>query len=380
MNTATAIRPNVHQRATYAASSPRILFQARNRRGLGHLSRGLNIAHELRTLAPHSQIAFYTRHSPEADLLDGFLCHVEPNDGAGLTHWDTLVAQWRPDVTLYDTMLPESLPAATQQAAFLMRRCQDTVQHAILANPLLLRFDCILVPHTRADFPFELPPAIHPRTHFVGPIVRTSDPIQQALLRTRYGLNANQLTIVSTPGGGGFEQQAARFIEIVLQAHALAHELAHAQGIPFRHIIVGGPNLNEAIYARLQAHTQAWPNAIAVKFEPHLSSLIGLANLVIAEGGYNTVNEIRSAQVPAIFLPSARALDDQLQRVLALAQQGAAVVCDVEGNSPSACAQQIATLIASPQHRLALHQHARQSKFITGNVTAAQHILKLVQA
>jgi len=374
----TTIPLHTHTMAELVAppSAARILFQARNRRGLGHLARGLNIAHELRKLAPHSQIAFYTRNTPEQDLLDGFTCHVEPNDGAGLAHWETLVKQWLPDVTVYDTMLPESLPAATQRATFLMRRCQDSVQHAILANPVLRQFDCILVPHTCDDFPFELPPAIQKRTHFIGPIVRTADPVQQASLRTVYGLEANQLTLVSTPGGGGFEQQAARFIEIIVRAHALIE----AKGIAFRHIIVGGPNLNEALFAQLQTRIQAWPNAIAVKFEPHLSSLIGLADLVIAEGGYNTVNEIRSAQVPAIFLPSARSLDDQMQRVMSLAQQGAALVCDVENNPTLACAEQIAALVASPAHRSALHQRARQSKFLTGNVAAARHLLQLIQA
>ena len=105
-------------------------------------------------------------------------------------------------------------------------------------------------------------------------------------------------------------------------------------------------------------------------------NLLALSNLVIAEGGYNTVNEIRLAKTPAVFLPSARNFDDQEERVRELAAQGLAVVF-TQGD-PTAIAQTILELCSTESGLRAIQQRYAADRMETGNRTAAEHIVRLV--
>ncbi len=88
--------------------SIRVLFQCHNRRGLGHLMRGLNIAQEIRNLSPASEVLFYTKSDP-ASWNESFQLFVE-TDEEGESHWPEAVRSFSPNVIVYDTILPESGP------------------------------------------------------------------------------------------------------------------------------------------------------------------------------------------------------------------------------------------------------------------------------
>lgn len=351
--------------------SARYLFQVRNRRGLGHLMRGLNIATALAELEPRARIDFHLRAAP----ADGFwptgfgLTVEDPADAA--TTWAATLARLAPDVIVFDTMLPDPAQlgdVGDAQLAFVMRKCQDEEQRAVYAHPLLARIDTVIVPHEAHEFG-PLPAALAARCHCVGPIRRQPNQAAMQALRRTHGLADGQFVLVSTVGGGGFEAQADRFFEVVQDAHRRLQRELDARA--WRHLLVQGPN-----YAKV---LPALPGLQVVAFEPDLVSLIALASLVVAEGGYNTVNEILGIGTPALFLPSRRGKDDQFARVQALADAGRAEVLDVlHPDAGERLAGRVRALHADPARLAAMRSRAAAVPAApTGNLAAARLLAAL---
>lgn len=346
----------------------RFLFQVRNRRGLGHMMRGLNIARELRALDPQCEILFYLRAAPAAGLWPADLRYVVENDPDALTYWPKVLGAFAPHVVVYDTMLPQDAAAeplaATAKYVYIMRKCLADEQRAVFRNPFLARMALILVPHTAEQFGYRLPPEIAPRTRFVGPIVRLPEAAVQAALRGKYGIRPGDFVLTSTVGGGGFEDQADAFFAAVFAAHRNLHGALPG----LRHIVVQGPN-----YAK---RLTAPPGVTLLAFEPEMINLLAVSDLVIAEGGYNTVNEIRITRTPAIFLPSERGKDDQEERVRALEAAGLGIVI-VPPDGPR-IAQCVQSLVRAPQQLAAMRARYAGESAEVGNRAAAAALLELV--
>jgi predicted glycosyltransferase len=345
----------------------RLLFQSHNRRGLGHLMRGLNLARAIRRQDPTTDIVFYARNrSAEALCGSEFRAIVETQlDGSG--HWPDVVRSVAPDVVVYDTMLPtdaaELLAAPAARRVFVMRKVRDDKQAEVFSHPFLENIDLVLVPHTRAEFGHTLAPALDGRSAFVGPIVRLPEAANQERVRSAYGLAPGDFVLTSTVGGGGFADQAEAFFATVYAIHD-----AVAARIPrLRHIVVQGPNFGRGL--------SPLPGMTVVEYEPDLIDLLAISDLVVAEGGYNTVHELRVAKTPAVFLPSARNLDDQEERVRALERDGLAAVC--VGEDRPAIAQRVAELCASPAWLASVRREYAIDRLETGNQAAALRILEL---
>jgi predicted glycosyltransferase len=336
----------------------RILFQARNRRGLGHLMRGLNIARAITLLDRDADIAFYMRNSAAQTLCAGYQTISAPDD-ADEAHWHTAAAAFAPDLVVYDTMLPAETRGGA--AVFVMRACKADEQQAVLASPVLRTMRQIIVPHTAAEFGQRIPTDLAQRTRFVGPIIRPLQRAVQAQLRARYDLAPEDWLLVSTVGGGGFAPQARAFFDVIGRAHPLL-----AARIPrLRHIVVRGPLFDDPF--------ESQPGMTVVDVEPELGNLFALANLVISEGGYNTVNEVRLAQVPAVFLPSDRKLDDQHERVLSMTRRGMSAA--FAAAAPLSAALAIADLCAVPERLAAMRAAYASDHLRPGNTAAAECLL-----
>jgi predicted glycosyltransferase len=345
---------------------PRFLFNAHNRRGLGHLMRGLNIAREIRNLAPAAEILFYTRNDSAGQLCGNDFGYVLERDADPASQWPELVEQFSPAVVIYDTLLPKQAadtPPARGRTAYIMRKCKPERQQEIFAHPFLDEVDLILIPHDREEFGYEVPRSLLPKARHVGPIVRHADGPAQQLLRDKYRLRPDQFLLTSTVGGGGFEDMAEAFFDTVLQVHRQLQE----RGVNLRHLIIKGPN-----YTRPLAQPDG---AEVIDSEPDLVNLLALSDLVIAEGGYNTVNEIRLAKTPAVFLPSARNYDDQTERVLELAGRGLATV--FVSRDPIPIADYIARFRQNPALAEGLRLRYCTDRVATGNRAAAESLLRL---
>jgi predicted glycosyltransferase len=352
--------------------APACLFHVRNRRGLGHMMRGLNIAGALLELAPQARVAFHLRTAPAPGFWPQDIAYVV-DEGDTEHSAAELARRWRPQVQLFDTMLPRPEDLAELRAAapggrlaFVMRRCLPQEQAALYSHPSLKAMDLVLVPHAAADFDLPIPAWLQPRCRFVGPIVRCPDPATRHALESRLGLASGDLVVTSTVGGGGFADQAERFFDTVAAAHRQL--LAAPPAVRWRHIVVLGPNF--------QGSFDAQPGMTVVDSEPDLVGLLARSDLVVAEGGYNTVSELSIVRTPAVFLPSQRGKDDQVERVMRLAAKGCGVVLqpgDGEG-------------LASALRRLAADAPARARmrdaypEVRPGNEAAARQLLALCAA
>lgn len=347
---------------------PRFLFQIHNRRGLGHLMRGFNIAKEIRALAPSSEILFYVKCSPPEGFLNGhFGCHVA-SDSLWLSNWAPVVRHFAPHVIIYDTILPKN-PASEHvgnaaRYAYVMRQCDEAKQQEIFDNPLLPQIDLIVVPHTRAEFGWEVPPFLHDRISYVGPIVRGLDLMVQSRLKEKYGIRDGDFLLLSTVGGGGFANTAPEFFSAISEIH----EVIHPRLPNLRHLVIQGPKFEQSV--------RALDGMTVIPYEPEIGNLIAISSLVISEGGYNTVHEIRLAKTPAIFLPTAKHYDDQEARVRELELRGLAFV--YTDRSPATISQKILELAWSPSGLTEIKKRYADEQMVLGNRVAAEKILELV--
>jgi predicted glycosyltransferase len=347
----------------------RFLFQVRNRRGLGHMMRGLNIARALRVLDPQAEILFYLRTPPAEGFWSPEFGYVVERDPDSLASWPEVLREFAPDVVVYDTMLPKDAAAepvvAGARYVYIMRKCLPDKQREVFANPFLQRMAAMLVPHVPEQFGYDVPEAIRDRTEFVGPIVRLPDAATQTALRHKYGIGAGDFLLTSTVGGGGFEAQADTFFATVFEIHRRI-----APRVPrLRHLVIQGPNYAKTL--------DALPGMTVVAFEPEMVNLLAASDLVIAEGGYNTVSEIRVTRTPAIFLPSVRGNDDQEERVQALAQRGLGYVFAPEADA--AIADTVLELVRRPELLAGIRARYAEDRTELGNQAAARRILELGQ-
>jgi glycosyltransferase involved in cell wall biosynthesis len=341
-------------RALWGQEPLRVLLRVSNRRGLGHWMRGLNIARELLALEPQTRIAFHTRSAPPFPVDDPRITVVVAADGAAMDALPPELVDFAPDVIVDDTLPPRELTHEGARHVFVMRRCADVRQAELLADPVVARMDALIVPHTPEDFGRPLPPHLAARAHFVGPIVRRADAADVAEVTQRLGIDADDFCLVSTPGGGGFDEDAARLVELAQRVHA---KLVRA--VPrLRHVVVLGPN------ARVAAEPVDGAMVVLAR-EPRMAGLLARADAVLSAGGYNTVGEIRLAQRPAFFLPGARSHDDQDGRVRDLARRAA---------------ERVATTCADRAALAALRANYARDVFTPGNRSAAEVLLRCARS
>ena len=348
------------------SSAPRVLFHCPGRRGLGHLVRGLNLARELSALDSSASSFFYTEGEAIA-LCGGEFPHFVEPDRSG-SSWPDVVEDFGPDVIVYDTLLPECFPHAELSAAprsvYVMRKCRPARQQEIFQHPRLQEVDLILIPHTPSEFGYEVPVDLVGKSVFTGPITRAPSSEAKQRLREKYGLRRQEFLLTSTAGGGGFLEETRSFFAAVAKIHRRL-----ARGLDgFRHLVIRGPNFREPLPA-LEGMT-------TLEFELEAMSLFAISNLVVAQGGYNTVNEIRLAKAPAVFLPSRRNYDDQEERVRDLEQKGLAAV--FVGRSGDAIARGVEAICSSPAWFESVRGRYAADRIEIGNRLAAARILALL--
>jgi UDP:flavonoid glycosyltransferase YjiC (YdhE family) len=324
--------------------------------------RAWNIGHALRALAPSSEVVVHARAAPPFASDDAQVrCVVASSDGPP-------VASFAPHVIVDDTMLPAADVLAHDGDAlhaFIMRRCAAEEHAALLARPELARARLILIPHTEEEFAHALPTEIAARAIFTGPIVRSPDAKRARALRERYAPSEEDLLLVTTPGGGGFGAHADRFFAIAREVHRAVSSCAPR----LRHVIVRGPR-----HAGALPHE---PSMVVLDQVHDMPSLFLAANAVLSAGGYNSVQEIALAAVPAFFIASPRRLDDQWERIERVAARGGALAFS-DSDDPAEIALAIASVVCDPHALAAMHTRALARQIVPGNLLAAERLLALL--
>ena len=249
--------------------------------------------------------------------------------------------------------------AATTRFVYIRRHVQAERGAELDRHPFLEYVERIIIPHALDEAVGALASHLARKAEWVGPIARQPKPASPF---PRGVDDTFQLT--STAGGGGFGASTDRFFDLVEQVgRSLGTSI---KGLA--HLVVLGPNYdNPARAARLGA-------VAGVTVRQHDSALVDRlaeADLVLAEGGYNTVNEICLAGAAAVFVPAPRGFDDQHQRVAALAHRGVGLVVEPDETLTGAV-QRIISLATDPQRLAAMR--AAHVPIALGNDRAADLI------
>lgn len=305
--------------------------------GLGHLSRNIVLARQIRQYWPRTEVLFTGRTeygdkiAPELaflplrsgnkprdvnthDLLPfagavppDFPSTIEPVLRAMI---DAMLARFDPGVVIHDTMVWRPLFEAAEtkglRQAIVFRRRKDQYKLAHSPSSPLRRADLLLLPYEPIDamdilasLPADGPPAI-----CIGEVVRQPS-LAPGQLRRQMGLSNDATLIVITAGAGGFPEDPG-FYQLALEA--LDSAINDLRLGDFTVVLVLGPRYEGVIPVAAYANVQVW-HAI-----PWMPDLIAEANLVLCCAGYNTVAEVISARVPAILYPGVRTNDDQWAR------------------------------------------------------------------
>lgn len=343
-------------------TSPRVLFHSPSRRGLGHVMRGANLARAITLADPTAAVQLHV-----ATAAAGTACGADvpwvAGDPATPGCWQRLLAEFRPSLVVFDTILPGPWADDTVSRAFVWRHSVPARHRETLADARLAAMRVIVVPHTREEFGYDLPESLRARAVFAGPIVRTTDAPGQARVRERYGLGDGDIIVTSTVGGGGFDDSAAWLLDVVLSAH----DALEARIPRLRHIVVRGP---------LSARSRPLVGAglTVVDADPDLVHLMAISTLVVAEAGYNTVQEIQQVKVPALLVPGERTYDDQAGRARALETQG--LVRVVGRTSKGAAVEALVTLACDTAALNDMRDRARARTHDIGNARASMALLQ----
>lgn len=358
-------------------TNPRLLFYAVNGLGLGHVTRLLAIARQVRARCPGAQILFVT--ASEADDViykEGFAAlkvpsktiagaaRLRPQTYAKLVQtvtWNA-VAAFNPAVLIVDTFpagaVQELLPLLRweMRRVFVYRVQQPEKANEPFFQNTLTLYDLALIPHAEGAEEMPLPPQTS--AVWTGDIlIRTrEDALPRDEARARLGLPVAGRVLYVTFGGGGDEE--------LHQSLSVAFE---ALGDTDWTLAVASAPLDRRQRPLLPA------NARTVDYYP-MAECFPAFDGAVSAAGYNSVAEILHHGLPSILLPFPRGVDDQFARVQKAVDVGAALTCPLE---PDALRRTTAQL-ADPAVAAGLRRNAQSLIPADGASRAAEAILGLL--
>jgi predicted glycosyltransferase len=214
----------------------------------------------------------------------------------------------------------------------------------------LPRVCAVLVPHNQDAF--ELPPELKGKSRFVGTIARP---------RTREARPVREKHDLEIAIRGGGHPDTAWFFNLVLQAIV---SMRNSDMHPAARLIAG-PLFKDWLALK------PVPEVVIVPFDPALVTTMDSADLVVCQGGYNTVAELEQMTVKAIIVPGQRRWDDQFARAASLAKENARIKV-FSGSAGSELAEIMIAFLGQP---ITVTQPVQQQ----GARRAAEYLLELLQ-
>ncbi|TFG63758.1 MAG: UDP-glucosyltransferase, partial [Spirochaetales bacterium] len=308
----------------------KILFYAVNGLGLGHVTRLLAMAREIRKLKPRWEILFITTSESDALYREGFASVKLPSKtvarATGMSvpgHLSILhqaawsvFASFKPDTTVVDTF-PEGFAHELDQVlrweeskfVYVFRQRREVKLNDRYFQSLLRRYRLILVPHNPGEEGIRI--TGNDRVVHTGPILirgrrdlRDADEVKRA-----YGLPQDKKLILINMGGGG---QAG--LETILGKIVRA-----VNGVPGCYPVAALGGLSPDM---------ALSGCGIIRGCYPVCELYKAFTGIIAGCGYNTVHEVLYFRKPGIFIPFERTVDDQERRALWVKEKGAGLTAD----------------------------------------------------
>ncbi|MBC8138555.1 MAG: UDP-glucosyltransferase [Fibrella sp.] len=364
----------------------RVLCYAVNGLGLGHITRLVSIARELRRLAwlldLPVEIAFLTTSEGDSlAALHDFPAFKIPSRavatkaGFEAGRYRKIAKQWiwnavglfAPDLFLVDTfpagVFDELMDVLDfgQKNVFVYRAVRTAQAKNPLFQSALRAYDLILKPGESGETGNNslVPPEIEHRVVPTGTILirSRSEMFSQAIARETLGLPEVGDCVYVSVGGGGDKDAESQYQVLT----------GLATYLPQTRFVFGAG----ALYLGREWHAQnvTWTR------RPLMASCFRAFDVAVTAGGYNTVAELLHAGVPCVFLPQPRSHDDQGARVSLCVERGAGVL--PETDSVDAIAAAVSELV-EPAKRAVASEQAQSLVPVNDALLAAEESLALL--
>ena len=357
---------------------PRLLFYAVNGLGLGHVTRLIAIARQVRRRVPDAEILFLTSSEAESVIYrEGFAAfkvpsktlraqaNIRPSTYARLlqTVVINLMAAFNPHLLVVDTfpagVIQELLPVLRWDArkVFVYRAQRPEAATSALMQNTLQLYDLALIPHHADEEDTPLPPGL--QSVWTGPILirDRSEALARDEARQRLNLPSEGKVIYITFGGGG-DAEMDRALHVAVET---------LTALPDLHLAVASAPLYRG---KLPRHERVTP----IDHYP-MAEMFAAFDGAVSAVGYNTAMELLHHGVPTAFVPFARQVDDQEARSHRIASAGAGLT--LPALEPAALQSAVLRLL-DPGEAAQIREAAREMVPESGADHAARSLLSLL--
>jgi predicted glycosyltransferase len=301
--------------------------------GLGHLTRLLAIAIQLKRINPNCEILFVT--TSEADnVLNRFgipYVHLPSKKLAGTgtigakklariynALINPLLDNWQPHIFITDTQVTGSLNDtlhylrySNSYKVFIHRsRKPESYTQAQIQSQRF--YHLIVAPHYPHQFLVPEPFGFEVPVFWSGPVLLKSkeeSPMRDAV-RRELKVQPNEVLIFLSLGGGGDDSDPEIFEKVLPVLNRFQNiKILLAKGLLSTYSLTGTTN-----------------NLIVTSIFPVSDCFAGV-DIAISAAGYNTFHELMHHGVPTIFIPRERGWDDQYERAKQAEDKGACMLC-----------------------------------------------------
>jgi predicted glycosyltransferase len=178
-------------------------------------------------------------------------------------------------------------------------------------------YDCVLVLGSTDVFniveEYSFPETTAEKTFFCGYITKPDPQRSPSAVREELGIDGRRLVLATTGGG----EDGASVARVVLQTvQQYGNEFAdHC-------LLFLGPEMPESEQNRFCSWASGLTSVTVKNFSSDFNSYLGAADAVVAMGGYNTVAEILSLDMPAVIVPRTYPVSEQQIRAARLERLG----------------------------------------------------------
>ncbi|GFK93290.1 UDP-N-acetylglucosamine--N-acetylmuramyl-(pentapeptide) pyrophosphoryl-undecaprenol N-acetylglucosamine transferase [Fundidesulfovibrio magnetotacticus] len=187
---------------------------------------------------------------------------------------------------------------------------------------------------------YAIPEAVSSKMVFTGYIPRALPKRgKMALMREEESINRKERLVLVTTGGGG---DGYPLMDAYLSM------LESMGDPPFRSILVSGPFMPKPMREEVHARAQR-VKARFHHFHRRMEALMGLADVVVSMGGYNTTCEVLSLGKPSLVVPREEPRLEQRIRAEMFQRHGFVEFLPWSGLTPASLGTKVLALIDNPK-------------------------------
>jgi len=371
-----------------------VLFYTVNGLGLGHLTRCLSIARQLKK-QDSSFIPLFFTSSEGSNLLyqEGFAYYKVPSktiardsklskQNLSISYAEiltSLINTYRPVALVVDTFplgsmndLLSVLALPLKWKKFFIHREQTNMdKHKIETQNF---YDYIIAPHSEGNAKIPVPVAKREGLFWSNEILirEKTELLKREQIRKEWNIKEDENLLLINLGGGGDTTTLENYKQIF---DLLLHSTSLLRQKKIRLVIPTPPLTAHSSTDKLKEIFEKLPSTTLFPSHFPLMELMPIFDCAISAAGYNTLNELLSCGIPTIFIPKTRGFDDQYGRAKKAEKANAALFLE-ENQLQKELINKIKILF---DKKTELSQNASSFLYANGAEKAAQFLIEKIK-